>query len=67
MGRRGPKRGRSRGLSVGNARTSDHGTQVLPAEDTLRPPEYVRPGAKSAWPSRPPSAPWALPTDHVSQ
>ena len=67
MGRRGPKRGRSRGLSVGNARTSDHGMQVLPAEDTLRPPEYVRPGAKSAWPSRPPSAPWALPTDHVSQ
>jgi hypothetical protein len=41
--------------------------QVLPAEDTLRPPEYVRPGAKSAWPSRPPSAPWALPPDQGAQ
>ena len=47
--------------------TCIHETQVLPAEDLVRPPVYELPGRKAAPFCEPPRAPRAFPTDHVSQ
>ena len=51
----------------GRKLTCIHETQVLPAEDLVRPPVYELPGRKVAPFCEPPRAPRAFPTDHVSQ